>query len=58
MIKKTYDWIKDYIHLTHAQTHSFLIKEPPEHYLEHVIEGKIRSYLFPAIWKNGIFSEK
>lgn len=42
-------WIKDYLHLVQGHWRMFKFKEPPKHYLGHVVKGKAPLILVPGI---------
>jgi triacylglycerol lipase len=42
-------WIKDYLHLVQGHWRMFKYKEPPKHYLGHVVKGKAPLILIPGV---------
>ena len=58
MIKKIHGWIKDYIHAAHAHVHAIIIKEPPKHYLGHIVPGKKPIILIPGYLEKWNFLRK
>lgn len=48
MLKIIHGWAKDYLHMTHRHLHSFLEKDPPKHYLGHIVKGKRPVILIPG----------
>lgn len=55
MIKKTVHWAHDYLYLIHKQANSFIFKNPPKHYLGHIVEGKNPIILIPGVFEKWNF---
>lgn len=53
MIKETISWVRDYFHL--AKGHSFMFRQPPKHYLGHIVEGKTPVILIPGVYSKWQF---
>ena len=58
MIKKIHGWIKDYIQATHTHIHTIIIKEPPKHFLGHIVVGKNPIILIPGYLEKWNFLRK
>jgi len=54
-MKKAIHWVHDYLHALHKQSHAFLIRTPPKHYLGHIKEGKTPIVLIPGVYEKWHF---
>lgn len=54
-LKKVAYWVHDYLFALHKQSHAFLIRKPPEHYLGYVKEGKAPIVLIPGVYEKWHF---
>ena len=58
MLRKIHGWIKDYLHATYTHLHTIIIKEPPKHFLGHIITGKKPIILIPGYLEKWNFLSK
>lgn len=49
-MKKIGHWLVDYIYMLRGQSHSYLYRNPPAHYLGHVVELKSPIILIPGLF--------
>lgn len=54
-IKKLSHWVRDYLYAIHGHSLVFIHKDPPKHYLEHIINGKNPIILIPGVFEKWHF---
>lgn len=54
-IKKLGHWIKDYLHVVHRHSYTFIYRKPPTHYLGHIVHGKNPIILIPGVFEKWHF---
>src|SRR3989344_9273957 len=48
-------WIKDFTHLLSAGTIMYLKHTPPDHYLGHIVDGKVPIIILPGLFNQWMF---
>lgn len=55
MVKRLVHWIHDYLHALHKQSHAFLYRKPPEHYIGYRVSNKCPIILIPGVYEKWHF---
>ena len=54
-ILKAGHWIRDYFHVVHKQSYTFIYRKTPDHYLGHIVENKKPVILIPGVFEKWHF---
>lgn len=54
-MKNLHHWLIDYLHAIHGQSLSFIYRNPPSHYLGHIVIGKKPIILIPGVFEKWQF---
>jgi triacylglycerol lipase len=44
-------WLRDYVHMARLHAYRIVYRKPPEHYLGHIVAGKVPVVIIPGIYE-------